>query len=72
MAREIARAAELPLDEWDIDEPEGEAEAERRRIRQVPTLALVIGERVPFRLVGALITPSVVEGMLERFRDTEH
>jgi thioredoxin 1 len=68
VAREIAREAGLPLEEWDIEEPEGAAEAERRRIRQVPTLALVIGERVPFRLVGSMITPSVVDEMLERFR----
>jgi thiol-disulfide isomerase/thioredoxin len=68
VAREIAEGAGLPLESWDIEEEEGAREAERRKIRQVPTLALVMGERVPFRLVGAMITPETVGAMLDRFR----
>jgi thioredoxin 1 len=67
VVREIAETAGLPLEEWDIEEPEGAQEAERRRIRTVPTLALVRGERVPFRLVGAMITPENVRHMLSQF-----
>lgn len=64
---EIAEAAGIPLERWDIEEPEGAVEAERRRIRTVPTLALVDGERVPFRLIGRMITPENVRNLLERF-----
>lgn len=60
----IARDAGLALQEWDIEEPAGRAEYERLRIKQVPTLALIFGERVPFRLVGAMITPENVQHML--------
>ena len=62
---ELARDAGLPLERWDIEEPAGRDEAERRRIRQVPTLALIRGERVPFRLVGAMITPENVAHLLQ-------
>jgi thiol-disulfide isomerase/thioredoxin len=64
VAREIAASVGLPLEEWNTEEPAGEAEAGRRRIRTVPTLALVRGERVPFRLVGSMITPENVRHLL--------
>lgn len=67
VAEEIAREAGLELERWDIEEEGGAAEAERRRVRAVPTLALVHGERVPFRLVGRMITPETVRGLLGRF-----
>lgn len=64
LVAELAREAGLALAEWDIEEEAGRAEAERRRIRQVPTLALLRGERVPFRLVGAMITRENVAHLL--------
>lgn len=57
VVREIARAMELPLEVIDIQEEWGRTRAEELRIRTVPTLALVDGARVPFRLIGRLITP---------------
>lgn len=57
VVREIARRMELPLEVIDIDEEGGRSRAEELRIRTVPTLALVDGARVPFRLIGRLITP---------------
>ena len=60
----IARDAGLTLESWDIEEPDGKAEYERLRMKQVPTLALIAGERVPFRLIGAMITPENVAHML--------
>jgi thiol-disulfide isomerase/thioredoxin len=56
VAAEIARAMGLPLEVVDLDGMEGRARGEALRIRTVPTLALVDGARVPFRLVGAMIT----------------
>lgn len=67
LAGEIAAAAQLELQRWDVEEEAGRAEAERRRIRTVPTLALVHGERVPFRLVGRMITAENARHLLERF-----
>lgn len=67
VADEIAAAAGLPLERWDIEEDDGRAQAEARRIKQVPTLALLLGERVPFRLVGSMITPENAARMLARF-----
>ncbi|HET9455141.1 MAG TPA: thioredoxin family protein [Gemmatimonadaceae bacterium] len=61
---DLARESGLELQRWDIEEDAGRAEAERRRIRQVPTLALIFGERVPFRLIGAMITPENVRHLL--------
>lgn len=60
----LAREAGLPLERWDIETPEGRAVYEERRMKQVPTLALIFGERVPFRLVGAMITPENVRHLL--------
>lgn len=61
---EIAAGAGLPLERWDIEEDDGRAEAERRRIRVVPTLALLDGERVRFRLMGRMITPENAQHLL--------
>lgn len=60
----LARDAGLRLERWDIEDEAGRLESERRRIRQVPTLALIHGERVPFRLIGAMITPENVQHLL--------
>jgi len=67
VVEQIAAAAQLPLERWDIEDAVGAGEAERRRIRQVPTLALIMGERVPFRLVGSMITPENVQPLLARY-----
>jgi thiol-disulfide isomerase/thioredoxin len=64
VAREIAAAAGMELSSWDIEQDEGRMEAERRRIKTVPTLALIHGERVPFRLAGRMITPQNVQHLL--------
>lgn len=64
VAEQIASAVQMDLARWDIEEDEGRAEADRRRIRTVPTLALIHGERVPFRLVGRMITPENVRHLL--------
>lgn len=64
----IARDAALDLQSWDIEDEAGRAEAERRRITQVPTLALIRGDRVPFRLVGAMITRENVTHLLAMHR----
>lgn len=64
VVEEIARSAGLALVRWDLDEPAGREEAERRRVRSAATLALVRGERVPFRLVGRMITPENVRHLL--------
>lgn len=61
---ELARESGLQLEQWDIETPDGKAEYERRRMKQVPTLALIRGERVPFRLVGAMITRENVNHLL--------
>ena len=67
VAEEVASAVQMELAHWDIDEDGGRAEAERRRIRTVPTLALIDGDRVPFRLVGRMITPANVQHLLAQF-----
>jgi thiol-disulfide isomerase/thioredoxin len=67
VVEQIASDVRLDLARWDIEESEGRAEAERRRIRTVPTLALIHGDRVPFRLVGRMITPENVRHMLAQF-----
>ena len=67
VAEEIARHAGLEIELWDIEDPVGGEEAERRRIQTVPTLALVDGERVRFRLIGRMITPPNVQHLLAQF-----
>jgi thiol-disulfide isomerase/thioredoxin len=64
VAEEVAAAARMELAHWDIEENGGRVEAERRRIKTVPTLALIDGDRVPFRLVGRMITPANVQHLL--------
>ena len=64
VGEEIAAARGMDLARWDIEDEAGRAEADRRRIRSVPTLALIHGERVPFRLVGRMITPENVRHLL--------
>jgi thiol-disulfide isomerase/thioredoxin len=64
VAEQVAAAERLDLSRWDIEDDAGRAEAERRRIRTVPTLALIHGDRVPFRLVGRMITPENVRHLL--------
>lgn len=64
VADTVAQAAGFALERWDIEEPAGASEAERRRIRTVPTLALLDGERVRFRLIGSMITPENVRHLL--------
>lgn len=65
VAERIAAAAGLELERWDVEEPAGAGEAGRRRIRTVPTLALVDGERVRFRLVR-MISPENARHLLGR------
>lgn len=67
VVEQIASDVRLELAHWDIEDADGRAEAERRRIKTVPTLALVHGDRVPFRLVGRMITPENVRHLLARF-----
>jgi thiol-disulfide isomerase/thioredoxin len=64
VVEQIAQAARMELACWNLEDDEGRAEADRRRIRTVPTLALIRGERVPFRLVGRMITPENVRHLL--------
>jgi thiol-disulfide isomerase/thioredoxin len=64
VVEQIASDLGLELARWDIEGEDGRTEAERRRVKTVPTLALVHGERVPFRLVGRMITPENVRHLL--------
>jgi thiol-disulfide isomerase/thioredoxin len=64
VVEQIAAQAGMELARWDLEDDDGRAEADRRRIRTVPTLALIRGERVPFRLVGRMITPENVRHLL--------
>lgn len=65
---EIARDAGLPLDSVDWDTEDGQARAIGLRIQTVPTLALVDGERVRFRLVGRMITPETASHLIGMYR----
>lgn len=67
VADQIAADAGMDLARWDVEDDDGRAEAERRRIKTVPTLALIHGDRVPFRLVGRMITPENVRHLLAQF-----
>jgi thiol-disulfide isomerase/thioredoxin len=60
VVEQLARAMRLPLQTLDLAEPAAAERAAALRIRTVPTLALVDGERVRFRLVGRMITPENV------------
>jgi thiol-disulfide isomerase/thioredoxin len=67
---ELAAETGLTLESWNVDEAEGAAEGERLRIKTVPTLALIHGERVPFKLIGAMITAENVAFQMDRVRST--
>ncbi|HEX7240078.1 MAG TPA: thioredoxin family protein [Longimicrobiaceae bacterium] len=64
VVEEIAASMGLPLESWDWDAGDGRARADALRVKTVPTLALVDGERVRFRLVGAMITPENVRHLV--------
>jgi thiol-disulfide isomerase/thioredoxin len=64
IADAIAAEHGLRLDHFDIETDDGRTEYERRGLKQIPTLALVRGERMPFRLVGAMITPENVRHLM--------
>ena len=70
LVERLAAELGLPLERWDLDDEAGRAESERRRIRTVPTLALIHGERVPFRLIGRMIEPENVHRLVAQFRGT--
>lgn len=55
-AAAISETLALPLEVVDVEDAEGGARALDLRVRTVPTLALVDGQRVPFRLVGRMIS----------------
>jgi thiol-disulfide isomerase/thioredoxin len=61
---DLASTYGLTVEHFDIDTDAGKAEYERRRLKQIPTLALVNGDRMPFRLVGAMITPENVDHLM--------
>ena len=65
IAEALATEHGLPLDQFDIETDEGRAEYERRSLKNIPTFALVRGERTPFRLVGAMITPENVRHLMQ-------
>lgn len=67
VAEQIASDVGMNLERWDIEDDAGRAEADRRRIKTVPALALIHGDRVPFRLVGRMITPENVRHLLAQF-----
>ncbi len=68
LVREIARAMQMPLEVIDLGEEPGRTRAEELRIRTVPTLAAVDGARVPFRLVGRMITAENVAHLVSMTR----
>lgn len=70
VVQEIARAMDLPLEDWGLEEAAGSLEAERRRVKTVPTLALLDGERVRFRLVGSMITLENVRHLMAQVAGT--
>ena len=68
VVEEFARSAGLPLEMVDWETEEGQARALGLRVQTVPTLALVDGERVRFRLVGAMITPETAAHLVAMYR----
>lgn len=68
VVREFAEQAGLPLEMWDWDDEGVPARAGALRIRTPPTLALVDGDRVRFRLTGAMITPETAARLLDGAR----
>lgn len=63
---ELAAELGLPLERVDSDTTAGAARAEALRVRGVPTLAVVQGDRVPLRLLGRMITRENLEYFLAR------
>jgi thiol-disulfide isomerase/thioredoxin len=59
-ARDIADALSLPLEAVDVDTDEGRAAQAEAGVRALPTLALVDGARVRFRVSGPMIDLAVV------------
>ena len=64
LVEDLAKEYGLALEQFDIEQADGKAEYERRGVKQVPTLALVRGERMPFRLIGAMITRENVDHLM--------
>ena len=64
----LAERAGLPLEVVDWETEEGQAKALGLRVAIVPTLALVDGERVRFRLVGRMITPETAAHLIGLYR----
>lgn len=65
---ELARTAGLPLELVDWETEAGQAKAIGLRVTTVPTLALVDGDRVRFRLVGKMITPETAAHLIGMYR----
>ncbi|HEX6748837.1 MAG TPA: thioredoxin family protein [Longimicrobium sp.] len=65
---QVAADAGLPLEVVDWETEEGQTRALGLRVSGVPTLALVDGERVRFRLVGSAITPETVAHLIGMYR----
>ena len=68
VVEEFARSAGLPREMVDWETEDGQTRALGLRVQTVPTLALVDGERVRFRLVGAMITPETAGHLLAMYR----
>ena len=68
VVEELAAGIGLPLEVVDWESEEGQAKAIGLRIQTVPTLALVDGERVRFRLVGRMITPETAAHLVGMYR----
>lgn len=70
VAKQIASDMDIELREWNLESVEGDAEGKRLRISTVPTLALVHGARVPFRVVGERITPEAIRFLYNRVAES--
>lgn len=68
VVEEIAASAGLPLELVDWETEDGQTRAMGLRVQTVPTLALVDGERVRFRLVGRMITPETATHLIGMYR----
>lgn len=64
LVQDLANEYGLALEQFDIETDDGRADYERRGLKQIPTLALVRGERMPFRLIGAMITRENVDHLM--------
>ncbi|HET7232562.1 MAG TPA: hypothetical protein VFJ16_21310 [Longimicrobium sp.] len=56
-ARQTAASLGIPLEEIDIDTEGGQERADALGARALPALLLLDGDRVRFRLMGAMISP---------------